>query len=40
MDSSSYGMMWGDWGVGSRVIVYWWPEGVSMAVDLVYIGSV
>ena len=38
MDSSSDGMMWGDWGVGAGVIVDGGPEGVDMAVDLVYLG--
>ena len=32
-------MMWGDWGFGSGVIVDGRPEGVAMAVELLYIGS-
>ena len=39
MDSSSDGMVWGYWGVGSEVIVDARSEVVSMAVDLVDIGS-
>ena len=39
MDSSSDGMMWDDWGFGSRVIVDGRSEGVAMAVELVDIGS-
>ena len=39
MKPSSYGMMWGYWGVGSVVIVDGRPEGVAVSVDLVYIGS-
>ena len=31
MDSSSDVMIWGDWGVGSGVIVDGRPEGVSLA---------
>ena len=40
MDYSSDGMMWGDWGVGSGVIVDGRLEGVSLAAELVYLGSV
>ena len=39
MDYSSDGMVWGDWGVGSRVIVDGRPESVAMDVELVYLGS-
>ena len=39
MESSSDGMMWGYWGVGSGVIVDGRPEGVDMSVELVDIGS-
>ena len=35
MESSSDGIMSGDWGVGSLVIVYGRPEGVAIAVELV-----
>ena len=38
MESSSDGMMWGDWGFGSGVIVDGRPEGVATAAELVYIG--
>ena len=31
MDSSSYGVLWGDWGVGSGVIVDGSPEDVAIA---------
>ena len=31
MDPSSDGMMWGDWVVGSGVIVDGWPEGMAIA---------
>ena len=31
MDPSSDGMMWGDWVVGSVVIVDGWPEGMAIA---------
>ena len=34
MDSSSNGMMWGDWCVGSVVIVYVQPEGVAIVLEL------
>ena len=40
MESSYDGIMWGDWGVGSGVIVNGRPEGVSMAVELVDICSI
>ena len=39
MESSFDGMRWGDWAVESGVIVDGRPEGVSMAVELVDIGS-
>ena len=39
MDSSSDGMMWGDWGVGSGVIVDGRPEGVAITLELVDLGS-
>ena len=39
MDSSSDGMMWGDQGFCSGVIVDGRPEGVAMDVELVYLGS-
>ena len=39
MDYSSDGMMWGDWGFGSGVIVDGRLEGVDMDVELVDIGS-
>ena len=39
MDSSSAGMIWGDWGVGLGVIVDGWPEGVVIALELVDLGS-
>ena len=39
MESSSDGMMWGDWVVGSGVIVDGRPEGVSTVVELIDIGS-
>ena len=39
MDSSSDGMMWGDWGVGSVVILDGRPEDVAIAVELVDLGS-
>ena len=39
MDSSSDGIMWGDWVFGSGVIVDGRPEGVSMDMELVDIGS-
>ena len=37
--SSSDGMMWGDWGFGSGVIVYGRPEGVDIVLYLVALGS-
>ena len=39
MESSSDGIMWGDWGFGSGVIVDGRPEGVAISVELVDIGS-
>ena len=39
MDSSSDGMMWGNWGVGSGVIVDGRPEGVAIPLELVDLGS-
>ena len=39
MDYSSDGMMWGDLGVGSGVIMNGRPEGVVIAVALVDLGS-
>ena len=39
MDSSYGGMMWGDWGFCSGLIVDRRPEGVAMAVELVDLGS-
>ena len=39
MDSSSDRIMWGDWGIGSGVIMDGRREGVPVAVDLVYLGS-
>ena len=33
-------MMWGDWGVGSGLIVDGRPEGVTIAVELVDIVSI
>ena len=39
MESSSGGMMWVDWGVGSGVIVDGRPEGVAISVGLVDLGS-
>ena len=38
MESSSDGMMWGDWGVGSGLIVDGRTEVVAIAVELVDIG--
>ena len=40
MEYSSDGMVWGDWGFGSGVIVDGRPEGVPIAVDLVDIGYI
>ena len=39
MESSSDGMMWGDWGFGSVVIVDGQPEGVAIVLELVALGS-
>ena len=39
MDSSYDGMIWGDWGVDSGVIVDGRPESVTIALELVYLGS-
>ena len=39
MDSSSDGIMWGGWGVGSGLIVDGWPEGVAIALEILYLGS-
>ena len=39
IDSSSGGMMWGDWGFGSGVIVDGRPEGVAIVLELVALGS-
>ena len=39
MDSSSDGMMWGDLGVGSGLIVYGRPEVVAIDLELVYLVS-
>ena len=35
MDSSSDGMIWYDWGVGSGVIMDGRPEGVAIALEIV-----
>ena len=40
IDSSSDGMIWGDWGVGSGVIMDGRPEGVSRVLGLVDLGSI
>ena len=40
MDSSSDGMMRGDWGFSSGVIVDGRPEGVDIAVELVDLDSI
>ena len=40
MDSSSDGMMWGDWCVGSVVIVDGWPEGVAIVLELGALGYI
>ena len=37
--SSSDGIMWGDWVFGSGVIVDGRPEGVSIVLELVSLGS-
>ena len=39
IDSSYDGIMWGDWGFGSRVIVDGRPEGVAIVLELVALGS-
>ena len=39
IDSSSDGMMWGDWDFGSGVIVDGRPEGVAIVLELVALGS-
>ena len=39
MDSSSYVMMWGDWGFGSGIIVDGRPVGVAISVKLLDLGS-
>ena len=39
IDSSYDGMVWGDWGVGSGVIVDGRHEGVAIVLELVYLGS-
>ena len=39
MEFSSYGMIWGDWGFGSGLIMDGRPEGVAIAVKLVDLGS-
>ena len=39
IDSSSDGMIWVDWGVGSGFIVDWRPEGVAIVLELVDLGS-
>ena len=39
MESSSDGMMWGDWYFGSGVIVDGWPEGVAIVLELGSLGS-
>ena len=39
IDSSSDGMMWGDWGFGSGLILDGWPKGVSIVLEPVYLGS-
>ena len=38
IDSSSGGMMWGDWGFGSVVILDGRPEGVAIVLELVALG--
>ena len=40
IDSSSDGMMWGDWGFGSGVIVDGRPEGIAIVLELVDLSSV
>ena len=39
IDSSSDGMMWGDWGFGSGVIVDGRPEDFAIVLELVALGS-
>ena len=39
IDSSSDGMIYGDWGVGSVLIVDGRPEGVTIVLELVDSGS-
>ena len=39
IDSSSDGMIWGDWVVGSGVIVDGRLEGVAIVLELVDLGS-
>ena len=39
MDSSSDGIIWGDWGVGAEIIVDGRPEGVAMDLYLVNLVS-
>ena len=39
IDSWSDGMMWGDWGFGSGVIVDGRSEGVSVVLELLALGS-
>ena len=38
IDSLSYGIMWGNWGFGSGVIVDGRPEGVVIILELVVLG--
>ena len=38
MDSSSDGMLWGDWCVVSGVIVDGWPGGVAIVLELGALG--
>ena len=40
MDSSYDGVMWGDWCVGSVVIVDGLPKGVAIVLELGYLGSI
>ena len=40
MDSSSDGMMWGDWCFGSGVIVDGRPEGVAIVLELGALGYI
>ena len=39
MESLSDVMIWGDWGFGSGVNVDGRPEGMSIAAEIVYLGS-